>query len=86
MLCIITVTAATGDSPIADAAMRGDREAVRVLLKHADVNQSQPDGMTALHWAASRDDVTMARLLIDARANVRVMLRRGSKVGATPAA
>ena len=41
------------DSPVADAAERGDVETVRTLLRAgADVNASQGDGMTALHWAA----------------------------------
>ena len=46
------------DSPVADAAMRGDVETVRSLLKDgADVNAAQGDGMTALHWAAERGSV-----------------------------
>ena len=37
--------------------MNGDREAVRALLKQgADVNAVQGDGVTALHWAATRGD------------------------------
>ena len=37
-------------SPLADAAKRADKEAVRSLLKQgADVSAAQPDGMTALH-------------------------------------
>ena len=44
-------------SPVADAAMRGDTEAVRTLLKEgADVNAAQGDGMTALHWSALNGD------------------------------
>ena len=40
-------------APVADAAMNGDRDAVKALLKQAaDVNGAQGDGMTALHWAA----------------------------------
>ena len=47
------LSAAPSGSPVADAAMRGDRDAVRALLKDgADVNAAQGDGMTALHWAA----------------------------------
>ena len=47
----------TTDAPVADAAMRGDTAQVRALIKQgADVNASQGDGMTALHWAASRGD------------------------------
>ena len=44
---------ASFEAPVADAAMRGDIEAVRSLLRSgADVNAAQGDGMTALHWAA----------------------------------
>jgi len=60
------LTAAASSSVVADAAQAGDREAVRSLLKQAaDVNASQPDGMTALHWAAMRNDVELATLLFE---------------------
>ena len=65
-------------SPLADAVEKSDRSAIRTLLKqHADVNTSQADGMTALHWAAYRDDLETARLLTDAKANVAVTNRFG---------
>ncbi|NIP80977.1 MAG: hypothetical protein GWM90_17875, partial [Gemmatimonadetes bacterium] len=55
---------------MADAAMRGDVEAVRALLAEgADVNAAQGDGMTALHWAAERGDPDLAVLLIEASAD-----------------
>ncbi|NNF25803.1 MAG: ankyrin repeat domain-containing protein, partial [Gemmatimonadetes bacterium] len=48
------------DAPVADAAERGDLEAVRALLRDgADVNASQGDGMSALHWAAMNGDADM---------------------------
>lgn len=69
--------AGTG-SPVADAAERGDREAVRAMLARGeDAGGPQPDGMTALHWAAHRDDLAMARLLVGARADVRAANRYG---------
>lgn len=50
---------------VADAAQRGDREAVKTLLKEAaDVNAAQGDGMTALHWAAMNGDAEMAQMLL----------------------
>jgi ankyrin repeat protein len=58
--------------------MRGDREAVRAALgRRADVNLPQADGTTALHWAAERDDVDLADLLIRAGARVAARTREG---------
>jgi uncharacterized protein len=71
--------AASGESRVADAAMNGDRTAVRTLLKQGlDVNAAQADGMTALHWAARQGDVETARMLIYAGANVRAATRLGA--------
>ena len=67
------------DSPVADAAARGDREAVRTLLKGAaDVNAAQGDGMTALHWAAMSGDAELAQMLVVAGANLKATTRLGS--------
>ena len=63
---------------VAEAAMRGEADAVRVLLtKGADVNGAQGDGMTALHWAAERGDGTLATALLAAGAKVSVVTRLG---------
>jgi ankyrin repeat protein len=70
--------AAPSSSPVADAAMRGDREAVRALLKQgADVSAPHGDGMTALHWAAERGDAVMTEMLVYAGANVAAVTRIG---------
>ena len=54
-----------------DAVRKGDRDAVRKLLRnHADVNVAQPDGSTPLLLAADRGDAEMAGLLIRAGAKV----------------
>jgi ankyrin repeat protein len=75
----LSVGVAAADSPIADAAARGDREAVRALLKKAaDVNAAQGDGMTALHWAAMNGDAELADMLIIAGANLRATTRLGN--------
>lgn len=61
------------DSRLPDAVANSDRAAIRVLLKQrADVNATQPDGMTALHWAAYRDDFETVKALVEAKANVTV--------------
>ena len=75
----LSVGVNAADAPIAEAAARGDREAVRALLKKAaDVNAAQGDGMTALHWAAMNGDAELAEMLIVAGANVRAATRLGS--------
>ena len=57
LIVALSVGVNAAESPIADAAARGDREAVKSLLKKAaDVNAAQGDGMTALHWAAMNGD------------------------------
>ncbi len=72
------VVAAPSSSPVADAAMKGDREAVRALLKQgADVSAPHGDGMSALHWAADRGDAALAEMLVYAGANVRAVTRIG---------
>ncbi len=69
---------AAPDAPVADAAQRGDLEAVRRLLRDgADVNAAQGDGMTALHWAAERGDRELGEVLIYAGARVDAGTRIG---------
>ncbi|MBZ5625845.1 MAG: ankyrin repeat domain-containing protein [Acidobacteriia bacterium] len=79
-LCIPALLSAAGtDTRLADAAMRGDKDGVRSLLKQkVDVNASQGDGATALHWAAFQDDLEMAKLLLAAGADVKAATREGA--------
>ena len=66
------------ESPVADAAMRGEGDLVRSLLSDgADVNAAHGDGMTALHWAAERGDAAMAEMLIYSGASVHGVTRIG---------
>src|SRR5262245_66159546 len=47
--------AGAGKSDVADAAMRGDKAAVRKLIAaKADVHAAHADGATPLHWALYR--------------------------------
>ncbi len=70
---------ATGDSPVADAAMHDDVDAVRMLLEQgADVNASRGDGMTGLHWAALNGNAEIARLLVGAGADLEAATRLGA--------
>jgi ankyrin repeat protein len=76
-VCLLA-SAADAASTVADAAKRGDRDAVRAALaRKADVNEPQVDGSTALHWAVERDDLEMADLLIRAGARVTAATREG---------
>jgi ankyrin repeat protein len=66
-------------SDVADAAMKGNRDAVRALLqKKTDVNAPQSDGTTALHWAVRADDLETADMLIRAGANASAANRDGA--------
>jgi ankyrin repeat protein len=79
-LCLMVMLGAgpPPEAPVADAAMRGDIDAVRQLLRDgADVNAAQSDGMTALHWAADRGEVEIAEVLLYAGANVGAITRIG---------
>jgi ankyrin repeat protein len=74
--------AAAGGSSLVDAAMQGNHDVVKSMLKQgADVNTAQGDGMTALHWAAQKGDLELAQTLLYAGANVRATTRVG---GYTP--
>jgi len=67
------------ESPVADAAMRGDTAQVRMLLKQgADANAAQGDGMTALHWAAARGDGSTVTMLLYAGAWADASTRNGN--------
>jgi ankyrin repeat protein len=71
------------DRRVPDAARQKDRAGVsRLLDARADVNARQPDGATALHWAAHWNDLEMARLLVGKGADVNA----ANDLGATPLA
>src|SRR5438552_10107589 len=76
-----TVIVAAIDPRLVQAVKNRDVESVRALLKQrVDVNALQGDGATALHWAAHRDDLAIADLLIRAGARANV----ANDVGTTP--
>jgi ankyrin repeat protein len=69
----IGLSAADGPNVLVDAVRRGDRVAVRTLLRNrVEVNRPEADGMTALHWAVQANDLELVQGLI----------RAGAKVGA----
>lgn len=81
-LCAADVMAAVPEpSPLADAVQHGDVQAIQALLKKkVNVNAPQPDGATALHWAAYKSDAASTAALISAGANVNAK----NKYGVTP--
>ncbi|HET9702792.1 MAG TPA: ankyrin repeat domain-containing protein [Vicinamibacterales bacterium] len=82
VLALTLAVGAAGPAPVADAAMKRDKDAVRTLLKNGeDVNAAQGDGMTALHWAARNGDAELTQMLLYAGANVKATTRLG---GYTP--
>ena len=78
LLASLLLTAGSTDSPVADAAERGDIETVVALLRQgADVNAAQGDGMTALHWAAMNGNAELVDVLLYAGAATEATTRLG---------
>lgn len=76
-----TGLSAAADAPLADAAKSQDWDTVGTLMRQAkDVDARQPDGATALHWAAYWNHADTLDLLIDAHADVDAQ----NDYGATP--
>src|ERR1035438_10433433 len=81
LLMVAAQLSSAAVSPVADAAMNGDKAKVLSLIQQkANVNAPQVDGTTALHWAVQSDDLETADLLIHAGANVSA----ANHAGATP--
>jgi ankyrin repeat protein len=73
--------AATPDRRVVDAAEKRDGAALKTLVKQrANVNTPQPDGATAIAWAAHWDELEMADVLIAAGADVNAR----NDIGVTP--
>ena len=59
-----TMSVFAAGSPLIDAVKKQDVQAVRALLKQkVDINATEADGFTALHWAAQRNDLQLVDLL-----------------------
>jgi ankyrin repeat protein len=66
---------------LADAVMKQDGAKAATLLKQgADVNAAQADGMTALHWAAYHEALSLAKQLLKAGADA----KGANRYGVTP--
>lgn len=80
-MSVLSAGAAAAAPPVIEAVKDGKVEAVRALLaKRVDANAAEPDGTTALHWAAHHDNLAIADLLLKAGANA----QSANRYGATP--
>ena len=71
-----TISVSAVGSPLIDAVKKQDVQAVRTHLKQkVDINATEADGFTALHWAAQRNDLQLVELLVGAGANARASSR-----------
>lgn len=76
LIAAASLMAAPGD--LADAAERGNWAQVRALLAaKGDVRATQPDGMTALHWAVQADQEDIVATLLKAGADPNAANRYG---------
>src|SRR5437899_9696487 len=83
LLAASTFAASPDDLRLIEAVKSRDRAAIRSLIeKRVAVNAAQPDGTTAVAWAANRDDLETADFLIRAGANVNA----ANEYGVTPLA
>jgi ankyrin repeat protein len=76
---VMAEAAARRDAPLIAAVKAVDLDTVRSLVvdQGADVNQTAPDGATALHWAVHKNDAELVDLLLEAGADVSVANRYG---------
>ena len=77
LLAIAFTFTAHAASPLADAVEQRDATAIRTFLADSAIDAPQPDGTTALHWAARHDDLAAAKSLLAAKANPNAQNRYG---------
>jgi ankyrin repeat protein len=78
LLTVRSLGAAPGGTAVVEAVKGGDVARLRALIhQHEDVNQADPDGTTALHWAIYRDDGAAAAALLQAGARATAVNRYG---------
>jgi uncharacterized protein len=78
LIAFLATVAHADDVTLADAVESGDAARIEKLLSNpTDVNVAQADGMTALHWAAYRDDTVLAKQLLGLGANASTENRYG---------
>ena len=83
LLLPVAAAAAGRTVPLIEAVKQGDVDAVRALLEQqVEVDVPEPDGSTALHWAAHQGDYAAVDLLLRAGASAVA----GNRYGVTPLA
>src|SRR5579871_6881103 len=76
LISAVSLSAAASDLRLIDAVKSNDLKTIRSLLaQHADVNVTENDGSTALHWAAQRNNLEIADLLLASGANAKAATR-----------
>jgi ankyrin repeat protein len=76
---LLAWSALAADASLAIALKNDDRDtALKLLEQKADVNATEADGTTPLHWAVYQNDVDLVDRLIKAGANVNAMNEYGS--------
>jgi ankyrin repeat protein len=81
LLLCSALSTAFASTPLIEAAKSGNKTALASLLERkANANSADPDGTTALHWAAYKDDLDAVDILLKAGAKAGV----SNDLGATP--
>jgi len=82
-LIILLSAAATAHAQLADRIQAGDRvAALAMIAKGVEINATQPDGTTPLHWAVYRVDRELVAALLKKGARAQAI----NKYGASPLA
>jgi uncharacterized protein len=77
-LFISAAVSAATPANLFDAVKSGDAQAIRALLKQrVNVNVTEADGMTPLHWAVRSNDIDTVQLLLRSGANSKAANRYG---------
>jgi uncharacterized protein len=79
LVMVLALTASAYGQALADRVQAGDRlTALQLVANGADVNQTQPDGTTPLHWAVYRFDRELVQTLLKKGARVNAINRYGA--------
>jgi uncharacterized protein len=79
VMAALLAPAAWAEAGLANAVKNGDRASALALLEQkVDINATESDGTTALHWAVYRNDEEMVDRLLKAGANVNALNEYGS--------